>query len=131
MIIDKDLPLGLIANTAGVLGMSIGKFASDLIGEDVVDQCQKIHKGITTVPIPILKATKEEIFQIQTKIREEFDSELLMIDFSNVAQSCITYADYTQKAAKTHQDEYCYLGIALLGDKRKVNQLTGNLPLLR
>ena len=37
MIIDQDLPVGLIANTAAVLALTIGHRIDGIIGEDVTD----------------------------------------------------------------------------------------------
>ena len=41
IIIDSSLPMGLIANTASVLSLSIGKFIDGIIGEDLTDKRQK------------------------------------------------------------------------------------------
>ena len=38
---------------------------------------------------------------------------------------------YLKEAEETHTDAFQYFGIALYGDKKKVNRLTGMLPLLR
>ena len=54
-----------------------------------------------------------------------------MVDFSDVAQKINVYADYAQKAAETPERDFAYLGIALFGEKKKINRLTGMLPLLR
>ena len=56
---------------------------------------------------------------------------LTVVDFSDVAQKINVYADFVQKAAETPEREHAYYGIALFGDKKKVNRLTGMLPLLR
>jgi len=61
LLIDSDLSIGLLANTAAVLALTIGKRAEGIIGPDVVDGS----------------------------------------------------------------------GIALYGDRKKINKLTGNLSLLR
>jgi AraC-like DNA-binding protein len=45
MIIDKELPLGLIANTAAVLGASLGKMVDGLIGGDLRDADGNVHLG--------------------------------------------------------------------------------------
>ena len=55
MVIDEELPLGLIANTAAVLAMSIGDKIKGIIGDDVRDGDGQLHRGITNLPIPLLK----------------------------------------------------------------------------
>ncbi|MCD8167844.1 MAG: DUF2000 domain-containing protein, partial [Clostridiales bacterium] len=58
-------------------------------------------------------------------------SDLMVVDFSDVAQGCRTYDEFIDKAAKAEEKEFQYLGIGICGSKKLVNKLTGNLPLLR
>lgn len=59
MVINKELPIGLIANTAAVLGISAGKIYEEIVGDDIQDSDGNIHTGITTKTIPILEGTTE------------------------------------------------------------------------
>ncbi len=126
IIIDADLPLGLIANTASVLSLSIGKLVEGIIGEDLYDKEGRNHLGITTIPIPILKTDKENIKNIRKKL---FNEDVIVIDFCDAAQTTKNYADYRQKIKYT--DDLVYLGIAVIGNKKIVNKYSGNMPLLR
>lgn len=54
MVVDEDLPLGLIANTAGIMGMTLGKQVPEAVGPDVIDKSGRTHMGIVTFPVPIL-----------------------------------------------------------------------------
>lgn len=38
MIIDESLPLGIIANTAAIMGITLGKQMPEVVGEDVYDR---------------------------------------------------------------------------------------------
>lgn len=131
LIIDSELPLGLLANTAAVLALTIGKRVEGLIGPDVVDGSGEIHTGITTIPLPILKSTKENLQVLKKKVTTEAFQDLLVVDFSNAAQTTKTYEEYTQKIAAYTSEDLDYLGIALYGDRKKINKLAGNLSLLR
>ncbi len=131
LIIDSELPLGLLANTAAVLALTIGKRVEGLIGPDVVDGSGEIHTGITTIPLPILKSTKENLPVLKKKVSTEAFQDLLVVDFSNAAQTTKTYEEYTQKIAAYTSEDLDYLGIALYGDRKKINKLAGNLSLLR
>ena len=53
------------------------------------------------------------------------------VDFSDLAQGCGTYSEFTRKAAATPEEELSYFGIGICGAKKLVGRLTGNLPLLR
>ncbi|MEC1720058.1 DUF2000 domain-containing protein [Schinkia azotoformans] len=131
LLIDSELPLGLLANTAAVLALTIGKRVEGIIGSDVVDGSGQIHTGITTIPLPILKSTQEGLQVLKQKVSTEAFQDLLVVDFTNAAQTTKTYEAYTQKIATFTSGDLYYLGIALYGDRKKINKLTGNLSLLR
>ncbi len=131
MIIDSELPTGVIANTSAILGITLGKRLPEQVGEDVTDASEKKHLGIITVPVPILKGNREILKKLrETLYRTEF-SDLTVVDFSDVAQCCVTYDEYISKASEVPEEDHAYLGVAIYGDKKKVNKLTGSMPLLR
>lgn len=131
IIVDESLPIGTLANTAAILGVSLGRLAPEAVGPDVEDASGRSHAGITTLPLPVLKGTRELLRALREKLYTPDFCDLTAVDFSDVAQSCHVYNDYIQKAKSTQEEEYTYLGIALFGSKKKVNRLTGSLPLLR
>lgn len=53
------------------------------------------------------------------------------MDFSKLAQGCRTYDEFISKMHDTPERELSYIGIAICGGTKKVNALTGNMPLLR
>lgn len=131
MVIDTDLPTGLIANTAAVLALTLGNKIDGIIGPSVTDGSGHSHEGITTTPIPILKGDAKKIKELREKLYTEEFSELLVVDFSNAAQTTKNYKEYTKKLATFSANDLEYLGLALCGDKKKVNKLTGSMGLLR
>jgi hypothetical protein len=131
MVIDEDLPLGVIANTAGIMGITLGKHMPETVGPDVRDKSGREHLGIIEFPVPILKADKEKIRSIREQLYQPCYSDLMVVDFSDVAQGCRTYDEFIDKAAQAEEKEFQYLGIGICGSKKLVNKLTGNLPLLR
>ncbi len=131
MVIDSELPAGIIANTSAILGVTLGKHIPEQVGDNVVDASQQTHLGIISIPITILRGDKEILQELRERLyTQEFD-ELTVADFSDVAQCCNVYSDYTAKAAATQEKDHTYLGIAIYGSKKKVNKLTGFMPLLR
>lgn len=58
----------------------------------------------------------------------EFE-DLVVADFSDVAQGCNVYSEYAAKAAVTTELDHKYFGIAVYGSKKKVNKLTGSMAL--
>lgn len=87
VVYDEELPLRIIANTAAVMGITLGKAMPEVVGEDVRDESGHTHLGIIEFPVPILRGSPESTLQ--------------------------------------------YFGVAVCGAKKKVNRLTGSLPLLR
>lgn len=131
MVIDHALPLGLIANTAAMLGISIGKLHPEMVGEDVTDATGLLHAGISIYPISMLKGDEVLLRELRLRLFEPEFSALTVVDFSDVAQKINVYADFVQKAGETQERDHSYYGIALFGDKKKINRLTGMLPLLK
>ncbi len=131
MIIDGNLSLGIIANTAAIMGITMGKEMPEVVGRDVPDKSGRQHLGIIEFPVPILRGSAGVIKAIREKLYEPEFSELSVVDFSDLAQSCKTYDEFIEKMAMVSETELNYLGIAICGAKKKVNKLTGSMPLLR
>lgn len=131
IVINQELPLGLVANTAAVLGLSMGDRVTGLTGPDIPDATGRIHAGITNVNIPVLGGSGEQLKEIyQGMIDREF-TDVTLIDFNTVAQRAKCYEDYTRALAASKEETLDYLGICLYGSEKSINRLTGNLRLLR
>lgn len=131
MVIDETLPLGIIANTAAIMGMTLGKKRPEVVGSDVRDQNGNEHLGIVEFPVPVLKGSAEIVREIRQKLFQPDFQDLTVVDFSDLAQSCKTYEEFIGKMADVPESELQYFGLAVCGAKKKVNKLTGNMPLLR
>lgn len=131
MIIDENLPLGNMVNTAAIFGVTLGKVMPEVVGDDVIDADGNIHMGIIAIPIPILKGNPQLIKEIRQKLYEPGFEDVTVVDFSDLAQSCNDYNEFTEKMAKNAESDLSYFGIAMCGPKKKVNKLTGSMPLLR
>lgn len=129
MVIDEDLPQGLAVNAASVLALTLGRRIDSILGPDTKDGSGRTHVGITTLPIPILRATSGRLKEIRLTAGD-LDG-LLVVDFSGAAQSTTTYEAYTEKIGRIETDRLDYLAVALYGSKKHVNKLTGSLPLMR
>jgi hypothetical protein len=131
LIIDSELPTGIIANTAAILGITLGYKHQCIIGEDITDASNQSHLGITNIPIPVLKGTKSLIKELLAEIKSKYRNDVTVIDFSKTAQLSTDYDDYTIKAKNLASDEFEYLGIGIYGPKKILNKLTGSIALLR
>jgi hypothetical protein len=131
MVIDENLPLGIIANTAAIMGITLGKQMPEVVGADVYDRTGNGHLGIIEFPVPILKGNAEVIKSIREKLYEPEFSDLAVVDFSDLAQGCKTYDEFIEKMKDVSETELKYYGVAICGAKKKVNKLTGSMALLR
>ncbi|KNF08325.1 hypothetical protein CLPU_8c00900 [Gottschalkia purinilytica] len=131
MIIDKELPIGLIANTTAVLGLSLGGNTDGLIGPKVENKDNYTHIGITNIPIPILSSTKEQIKEIHNRLALENHNDITIIDFNSLAQKSKSYCDYVEKLNNTYLDDLNYLGICIYGPKKLINKISGNMSILK
>lgn len=131
MVVDEALPLGIIANTAAIMGITLGKKMPEVVGADVFDKSGNEHLGIIEFPVPILKSNPDIIKAVREKLYEPEFSDITVVDFSDIAQGCKTYDEFIEKMKSVPETELNYLGIAICGAKKKVNKLTGSMPLLR
>ena len=75
MVIDENLPLGIIANTAAIMGITLGKKMPEVVGADVTDQSGNEHLGVIEFPVPILWGSPEIIKQIRMVLLRETTAE--------------------------------------------------------
>ncbi|KIX14692.1 DUF2000 domain-containing protein [Dethiosulfatarculus sandiegensis] len=127
MLVNKKLPVGLATNTAAVLGISLGKAKKEIIGADLKDGSDIVHKGITSESIPILGADSQTLKQIYDKAIA--NNQVEVIDFSQLAQRCRDYKDYSQRLSQTRNQDLELSGLCLCGPKKDIQKLTGSLGL--
>lgn len=81
MVIDDPLPLGLIANTTAIMGITLGKEMPEVVGKNVTDQDGYLYPGIIEFPVPILKADPVAIKDIRENLYEAEFQNLYIVDF--------------------------------------------------
>lgn len=129
LIICETLPCGQQANVAAVLSMTLGVRFPEIVGDDVTDADGLKHRGITRLNLPILAASSEKLKAIRESTKEEGDT--FVVDFTEVAQMSRHYDEYKERLESLGGQDLSYIGIGLVGDKKRINKLTGNLKLLR
>lgn len=131
MVLDEALPLGLIANTAAILGITLGKRLPEAVGADVRDGSGRSHLGIIAFPVPILRGRAEQLKALRKRLYDPAYADLIVADFSDFAQGCRSYGEFTGGLQAVPEADLRYLGLAICGSKKQVSRLTGSLPLLR
>lgn len=131
LIMDENLPKGVVANISVILGITLGMKMPDVVGCDTADKDGNIHSGIIQFPVPVLKSCREKIRKLRNSLFLPEFSDLITVDFTELAQGCKTYEEYINKMQISSSDCLEYMGIAVCGDKKKINKLTGSMPLLK
>ena len=131
LVVDQDLSPGLAANAAAILGITLGRQLPEVVGSSVSDGSGRSHLGIIVFPVPILRGSRETLAALRRRLYEPDLSGLTVADFSDLAQGCRTYSEFTEKMSDTPEEDLRYLALAICGEKKQVNKLTGSLPLLR
>jgi hypothetical protein len=129
IVIADDLPLGLTANAAAVMGITLGREIPDILGAEGRDAAGERHRGLVKIPVPCLKAPRDRIKAIRDEATA--DPRLLVVDFSESALKAKTDKDYLENLATLAPTEIGYIALGLHGPKALVTRLTEKLSLLR
>lgn len=122
LVLRADLPPGLAANAAVVLGLSLGARLPDTLGDDGKDADGTTHLGITDHPVPVLTADAATIKALHAA------EGVTAIGFTEVARRARAYDAYLEDLARAHDPEF--VAVALHGPREVVTRLTRKLPLL-
>lgn len=128
-VIAKDLPTGVALNTAALLGVSLGRHAPELVGQDSRDATGHVRPGMSTHAVPVLKATADQLHTLHEQALQHH--ELKVVDMNHVAQESRTYEAFLDTLGGTKPEDIRYLGLMLFGPRQDVDSLTGRLSLYR
>ena len=127
IILSDAVPVGLQANIASVLSLSLGCSRPDLVGETVTAADGTDIPGISRLPLPILAAPAATLADLHAEAR----AIPLVVPFTDAALQCKDYDSYRSRLAAQRTDEMVVHGLLLLGARKDVNRIAGQLPLLR
>ena len=129
VVVDGELPAGLMVNAAACLAVTLGERVEDINGEDATDGSGMVHPGLIPTGIAILQADADAIKD--TRLKAEVTEGVFVADFTDAAQTPRDYGEYLQNISNINSEDLRYLGVGLYGDKKAVGRLTGGLALLR
>ena len=129
VVVDGDLPVGLVVNAAACLAVTLGERVEGINGEDATDGSGMVHPGLIPTGIAILRADAETIKEI--RLKAEGTGGVFVADFTDAAQTPRNYGEYLKNISGIASEDLRYLGVGLYGDKKPVSKLTGGLKLLR
>ena len=129
VVIATEAPVGVALNTAALLGVGLGHHHDDVVGPDTADAAGNAHTGMCAHPIPVLRASAEQLHDLRTQAAAR--EGVTVHDMTQIAQRARTYDQMSATLAGTKPEDVEYLGLALYGPRATVDSLTGALPLYR
>jgi len=129
IVVDKALELGHAANAISVIGVSFGGAIEGLVGPDLHSRDGINYPGVIYAPLPILVSDNALLHSLQEKALA--DEGVHVMPFSALAQSCKTYEEYESRIAEADSPAIELVAIGLVGPKKLINKLTGNLALFK
>jgi len=129
LVINDQLSPGLAMNAASVIGISFGRTVENLVGPDLQSADGVNYPGVIYAPLPVLLAADDYVQQLLHIASG--DEEIYAMPFSALAQSCRTYEEYGERISPVNSQQIELVAIGLIGPKKKISRLTGNLPLYK
>ncbi len=130
LIVNPDLPLGLLANTAGAIAIGLGAKCPEFGGRQLTDSDAKTIDISSDRPVPILQASPEMMSALLLKALPVPEGGAV-VPFPAFARALHDYADYEATFPTRHLTEEPIDGLGLAGPAKWVRSLTGSLKLLR
>ncbi|WP_026868563.1 DUF2000 domain-containing protein [Inquilinus limosus] len=130
IVVNPDLPLGLIANTAGAIAIGLGARLPALAARQLTDRHDRTIDISSNRPVPILQADAATIRALLLKALPQ-PGERAVVPFPSFARSLHAYAEYEAAFPDRDLSEEDIDGLGVAGPAKWVRSLTGSLKLLR
>lgn len=130
IVVNPDLPLGLLANTVGAIGIGLGARLPWLGNRPLTDADGRIIDDSSILPVPILAASSEVIQALMLKAMPRADDSAL-VAFPAFSRALHDYREYEALLPDKRLAEEAIDGLGLCGPSKWVKSLTGSLRLLR
>ena len=131
VIVAPDMPLGLVANSVGVIALGLGARCPELADSALADVSGRQFGSICNRPMPILQADPATIREVMLKAFAGRQDGAAIVPFPAFARSIHVFADYEKALGTRSLDEEEIDGLGLAGPSSWVKSLTGSLKLLR
>ncbi|WP_079213490.1 DUF2000 domain-containing protein [Brucella pituitosa] len=130
IIVNPELPLGLLANTVGAISIGLGAKLPFIAARQLVDKTGVAIDISSDRPVPILQADAETIRAIALKAAV-FEERQAVVAFPAFARSLHVYAEYEAAFPEKELATEVIDGLGIAGPSKWVRSLTGSLKLLR
>jgi hypothetical protein len=130
IIIDPSLPLGLIANTVGVISIGLGARMPGLGATVLTDNNGNSTDTCCNKPVPILQANAEAIRATMLKALDQTGDRVVVL-FPAFGRSMHNQQEYEASFAGRDLSQETIDGLGIVGPSKWVKSLTGSMKLLR
>lgn len=127
IIIDEQMPTGLLANAVACITSGLFKDEPEAVGPAVeCSDCTLIP--ITKIAILIFKKAENDLSAFLTKAK---DLKLKYMLFTREGQSTVSYEEYISRVQGKPASELTIIGLGVIGDDAAVKEFSKGLSLLR
>ena len=130
VVVNPELPPGLLANAAAAVAIGLGARIPGLGGARLTDRAGRDVDVSSNRPVPILAADPETLRALTLKAAAH-DAALAVVPFPAFARALHVYADYERAFPERDLAAETIDGVAIAGPEKAVRSLTGSLRLLR
>lgn len=130
IIINPELPLGLLANTVGAVSIGLGARLPFIAARQLIDKTGIAIDISSDRPVPILQADTDTIRAILLKAATN-EQRQAVVAFPAFARPLHIYAEYEAALPQKELATEIIDGLGLAGPAKWVRSLTGSLKLLR
>ncbi|MFK0161917.1 DUF2000 domain-containing protein [Rhizobium sp. NPDC090279] len=130
IVVNPNLPLGLIANTAGAIAIGLGARFPALAARQLTDREGRTIDISSNMPVPVLQADAETLRSLLLKTLSPEDDRAI-VPFPAFARSLHDYREYEATFPERDLAGEAIDGLGLAGPLKWVKSLTGSLKLLR
>lgn len=127
IIIDPDMPTGLLANAVACITSGLFLNGKEYVGEEIAGT-DVTYIPITKIPILILKPGGNTLLEHLRKIQA---TGVKYMAFTREGQSTTNYEEYKSRVIGKKVEEVTLVGLGIVGQEAQINSLTGSLPMLR
>lgn len=129
VIVDPEVPPGLMANTVAVIAAGLAARYPGVGGVPLTDKAGLAYVNSADRPIPILQAAPADMRAAMLKAAA--DVAVTPVIFPAFARGLHAFADYAALVPDTDLAAVKIDGIGLAGPKKAVRSITGALKLFR
>lgn len=131
VIVAPNMPLGLVANSVGVIAVGLGARCPQLADSALADAGGRQFGSVCNQPMPVLQADRATIRNVMLKAFARRTDGAAVIPFPAFARAIHVFADYEKALGSRSLDDEEIDGLGLAGPPSWVKSLTGSLKLLR